>query len=312
MTLGFTTTGLNVEQARRDLGRFPIAASSAGRAWRGVALDRFGSYTVADMIAPPRDHHVITMPLENAPRVYQERCGRTHESASLIGETTVLPAGYKTRWQGRLPAHLCMRVETATLDRVAGELRRAGGARVELCNGFRVRDPVLRRLGMLFDAELGLPDHPAQVLMVEGLAAALAVHLVRGHSGLGGVEDRPALTVDSVHIRRALAYIGDRPCQPIALHELAAAAGLSPYHFAREFRRQVGQTPARYVEQARIAMAMQMISAEALPLSEVALATGFADQSHFTRRFRHHVGCTPGEFALENGRRTHPAGGRPA
>ncbi len=62
-------------------------------------------------------------------------------------------------------------------------------------------------------------------------------------------------------------------------------------------------TAISYVERRRIVRAQSLILEIDLALVEIALMTGFADQSHFTRRFHRHVGRTPAAFAREHGRR---------
>jgi AraC family transcriptional regulator len=77
---------------------------------------------------------------------------------------------------------------------------------------------------------------------------------------------------------------------------LAAEAGLSPYHFARAFKRSVGSSPHRYVLRRRIERAKYHLAAGELSLAAVALACGFGSQSHFTARFRATTGLTPRQF----------------
>jgi AraC family transcriptional regulator len=77
--------------------------------------------------------------------------------------------------------------------------------------------------------------------------------------------------------------------------ELAACAGLSPYHFARAFKRSTGESPHAFVLRRRIIRARQAL-AEGLPLAETAALCGFSSQSHFTERFRAQTGITPGRF----------------
>jgi len=82
----------------------------------------------------------------------------------------------------------------------------------------------------------------------------------------------------------------------ISIQALAAAAGLSMYHFARAFKQSEGVSPHHYVVRRRVRRAQDLLAATDLPLSEVALAAGFADQSHCARQFREHVGVTPSSY----------------
>jgi len=82
----------------------------------------------------------------------------------------------------------------------------------------------------------------------------------------------------------------------IGVQVLASTAGLSMCHFARAFKRSEGVTPHNYLVQCRVRRAKDLLAATDLPLSEIALASGFSDQSHCARRFREHVGVTPSSY----------------
>jgi transcriptional regulator GlxA family with amidase domain len=84
--------------------------------------------------------------------------------------------------------------------------------------------------------------------------------------------------------------------ESIDLTMLAAAAGLSMHHFARQFKQSAGVTPHRYLTQKRVERAQEMLAQTDLSLSEIAFASGFSDQSHLARHFRHVLGTTPREF----------------
>jgi AraC-like DNA-binding protein len=82
-----------------------------------------------------------------------------------------------------------------------------------------------------------------------------------------------------------------------SLAQMAAAAHLSAYHFARQFKRATSLPPHQYVILRRVERAKQLLQAGiALSLAEVALRTGFSDQSQFTHHFKRLVGVTPGQF----------------
>ncbi len=111
----------------------------------------------------------------------------------------------------------------------------------------------------------------------------------------------PPLT--EAELSRIRGYINDHLAHPIELVDLAVLVNLSRSHFARQFKRSTGVTAIKFVEQCRIMKAQSLLVESALPLVEVALMTGFSDQSHFTRRFRLHVGSTPAAFARTHGTR---------
>jgi len=67
------------------------------------------------------------------------------------------------------------------------------------------------------------------------------------------------------------------------------------FHFAREFKRTAGITPHRYILRKRVERAEALVGGSDLSLSEIAIASGFSDQSHLTRRFRQMLGATPKE-----------------
>jgi transcriptional regulator of acetoin/glycerol metabolism/AraC-like DNA-binding protein len=97
-------------------------------------------------------------------------------------------------------------------------------------------------------------------------------------------------------MRRILEYIEAHVSENIELSMLATIAGLSLYHFAREFKRSAGLTPHSYLVRKRVERAKDMLARTDYSLTEIALAAGFSDQSHLARHFRHIIGSTPREF----------------
>ena len=77
--------------------------------------------------------------------------------------------------------------------------------------------------------------------------------------------------------------------------ELEAVSGLDRFALARQFHRHFGTSPHRYLIMRRLERARTMIHA-GTPLAEIAVATGFVDQSHFARHFKKAYGMTPGRW----------------
>lgn len=98
-----------------------------------------------------------------------------------------------------------------------------------------------------------------------------------------------------VPVSRVKEYLHAHYDQNIMLDDLAALAGLSPYHLVRVFREQTGLPPHHYLVQVRVMQAKRLLHQQQ-PIAEVALLTGFSDQSHLTRWFKKVVGVPPGQY----------------
>jgi AraC-like DNA-binding protein len=107
-------------------------------------------------------------------------------------------------------------------------------------------------------------------------------------SSVGGLTPRA--------LQRIRDYIEEHLAENIELETLAEIAGLSKWHFARAFKQSVGTPPHFYLIQRRLERAQELLAETDLSLGQIALKSGFSDQSHFSRRFRMFVGVTPRSF----------------
>ena len=96
-------------------------------------------------------------------------------------------------------------------------------------------------------------------------------------------------------VARAKELLGSQLAEPPSLEQLAAAVNLSPFHFARVFRRTTGLPPHAWLKQRRLEQARALLKSGCMPLA-VAMQLGFADQSHLTRQFKQVYGVGPGEY----------------
>jgi AraC-like DNA-binding protein len=128
----------------------------------------------------------------------------------------------------------------------------------------------------------------AEELMLSSRLDALALRRGEPEPARGGL---PPATLN-----RLRGFIDANLGANIDLGSLATNAELSLFHFARAFKQSEGVTPHRYILERRVAKARELLTGSREPLAQIALATGFADQSHFARRFREVVGLSPGEY----------------
>lgn len=103
---------------------------------------------------------------------------------------------------------------------------------------------------------------------------------------------------ESSAVRRVREFIRENVGENINLQTLARIARLSPFHLNRAFRAQIGLPPHEFQNQLRIEKAQNLI-ARKKSFSEIALETGFTDQSHFNRFFKRYTGITPKRFFTE-------------
>ena len=94
----------------------------------------------------------------------------------------------------------------------------------------------------------------------------------------------------------AVELLQDRYRDELTIAEIAAAVGVHPIHLARTFRRHLRCTPGEFARFRRLEQAASLLLRTAQPLAEVALSSGFADQSHFSRVFGRYFGLPPGEY----------------
>jgi len=302
---GFALPGrpppVSIETVLALLPATPYATTRA-RVWPGVTLDLYNAVPDVSASYAAFDHHAVYYCPTGSQRLVQGRDGVVREGVISAGMSLLMPAGYDSTWEGCVPASARLRIPTALIEAAAEQLGPRTGAPFELRNVFAMRDVAIERMSLILMAELETPAHPTQPLIVEAVSCALAAHLLRSYNAFEAIEARMP-TLGGADLARLTAFIEDNLDRSISLAELAAIARVSRFHFARLFKRSTGVTAISFVEQSRIRRAQSLIAESDLPLSQVALMTGFADQSHFTRRFQRHVGCTPAVFARERGRR---------
>jgi AraC-like DNA-binding protein len=118
--------------------------------------------------------------------------------------------------------------------------------------------------------------------------------LIKRHSS-ASINKKPAGS-ESLSVNRVRDYLEANYNQNLRIEEIAALVDLNPFYLIRAFKRKIGIPPHEYQIQIRIQRSMNLIR-EGMPLADVALETGFSDQSHFSNRFKKVMGITPKQFA---------------
>lgn len=279
------------------------AATTRERGWSGVTVDLHNPYFDCSESYAALDHHVICYCPSGRSRLVQCRGGKVHESVISSGMSYLMPAGYDSKWEGNSGLSARLRIPVSLVTAAAEQIGALSPSTVEIRNVFEVRDPMVERLALTILGEMKLQPHPAQVLIVDAVSTALAVHMLRRYNAFDAGKALREPSLGRKQLEQLTAYVEENLDRPMCLAELAALINVSRFYFTRIFKQSTGLTAISFVERRRIERAQALIAETDLPLVEIGLATGFADQSHFTRRFHRHVGCTPGVYACEQGRK---------
>jgi AraC family transcriptional regulator len=213
---------------------------------------------------------------------------------------TVPPGGFDLL-PGHTPTHafaqtksgyLGLIIEPAYLNRIAHET--TAGHAIELQPRLGAFDPTLAQLGQL-TADCLATDQGDNLLYLKSLVMVWLVHLIATHSNPIQQRRQPSCNGHPRDIQRALDYIHSHLDSNLSLVDIASAANKSPYHFARLFRATMQVTPHRYVTLCRLNRAQALLTKSHLPLNQIAMETGFCNQSHMTHLFRKYLGLTPGQ-----------------
>lgn len=128
--------------------------------------------------------------------------------------------------------------------------------------------------------------HPWQIalLVTEALSRLPQDHFEQGK------------TASSARIRMALRIIDSCLPQPVAITEVAKQVGMNLNALIRRFKEELGQTPARYQREMRIAAACLRLHHSEDSIEQIASNCGFCDRHHFTRTFTQVRGISPAAF----------------
>jgi AraC-like DNA-binding protein len=113
---------------------------------------------------------------------------------------------------------------------------------------------------------------------------------------------RPARAEALLRFEPVIEHLHAHLADHVTLDGLAAVAGLSPFHFLRQFRRAHHATPQQLLMALRLFDAKQRLAAGEAP-AQVAAAVGLTDQAHLTRAFATRYGVTPGRYQEQLGTR---------
>ena len=280
----------------------------------GVKLSRnrdfFSFFAPPEALGGPFDPspHATTAPiviLDLQPRGENERAVRVEKAA-----TRVIPFPHAHRAlvriltspeRGGRRERLEVLLHRRTFDRLADRHGASRINRLDLEGGIGADDTVMRHLGACLEHALSAPE-PTMAAAVDQIAASTTVHIAQRYGGLQPPRSPQSGGLAAWQLRVAWDIFDRHLDSSVSLDDLARECRLSVNHFSRAFRRSTGLAPHRWLMRRRVEAAKDLMLAEPMPLAQVAVACGFADQSHFTRTFASLIGLTPARWRINHAR----------
>ncbi len=140
--------------------------------------------------------------------------------------------------------------------------------------------------------EAGTPGfEPAALQLAAARLRQLILHL--GWLGRRSPQARSRLDVAALQN-----FMHQHLQEPLSLEQLAAVAGMEKFHFAKTFRRLVGQSPLQHFQHLRMARACEWLDAGEEGIAVIAQRLGYDDAPYFSRQFRQVIGMAPSAYRM--------------
>ena len=275
-----------------------LLGTSRDRQWNGLLAERW-SHSEGDLgEVRPRETEIVVM-LAGRAHVRRRGDGRLQHHDAVPGTVWLCPAGIREdmiRIYGEIPETVHIYLPAPPLSATALRELDIDPDTIGLHYDGGFRDPLIENIARAVQTEMVDPA-PGGKMLVETLASALGVQVLRCHSNLEPASvSLPSVrgALDARRLRRVVDFIDTHLSEELTIERLANEACLSPFHFARAFKSATGTPPHRYLTDRRIGRARALVAEGRLPLAEIADRCGFSSQPHFTYWFKRIVGTTPG------------------
>jgi AraC family transcriptional regulator len=272
-----------------------VVLSSVGAKWNDIVVEQH-QFPSSELVDVMYKRHVIVVIVGYPFTVEFEKDGRLQRVQRARGAVSFFPS--HRPFSGRLKAErglsanlLFLALSPVFISRVAEEMELEAD-RIELTGRRGITDPTLRHIALALRAGVQSGD-ALDRMYGEALSTALAVHLLREYGTAVLEPKRPYGGLPREKLVRAVEYIQDQLNADLTVSGIAQVADMSADHFTKLFKESTGQSPYRYVVEARVRKAKELLTTGKFTISEAAHQVGFVDQSHLTRHFERVFGLPP-------------------
>jgi AraC family transcriptional regulator len=211
------------------------------------------------------------------------------------GDLSLQPPLVASRWGWQSPIDvLHVYVDPAYMREIAQEESHTPVA-LKMRHSLRVNDDALVQMGVDLIEELRPPRPLASERSARAIGERMAIHLLRNYFDIEPAREA-ARGLSAPEIAALRGFVAERLGDGVRLADLARVVGLGVHHFCRVFRDTFGKSPHDYIASERLDRARELLFKTSKPVAEIAMLTGFADQSHLTRSFKRRFGAPPAQL----------------
>lgn len=280
-----------------------LLTRSTGRAWSNVFVQLLShAHLEKSLLVPAVAEPLLVWIVSGAASIEErELDGDWQRNDVSVGDfyLTNSPTPYEMRWTSKsgapfqvLHLYLGLPIYEAALTEVFGHDQ---NRRLQLRDISGQRDERLSNLLEMMRVELTDTTREPSKMYVQGLAHALAIHLVRSYTDTSLGAPRKA-ALPAFKLRRVTELMESALDREFSLQSLALEAGLSIFHFSRVFKQSTGFSPSEYFIRLKMAEARRLLRETEKSIIEIGLDVGYSSPSHFALVFKRAVGVTPSDY----------------
>jgi AraC family transcriptional regulator len=252
----------------------------------------------SDVTFTSTGRNTIVLDLSGTEKHLTRMDGLCDETPTQAGDVCLIPPGLQVRFAWTIKNDrqnsILVEFDSDLFETYVPEFSSDRMATGHLVAKPHAQHPYLADLARLLAHEID-PDRRRGRLFADTAMRLLVLEIAASHWSVPMRQPKVVGGTDA-RVKRAIDFIETRFAEDISLAEISQASGLSLTQLTARFQQQTGSTPYSYVIDRRLRQAGHLLATTDVPISHIAIETGFSDQQHMTRAFRARLGRTPNQI----------------
>ena len=284
-----------------------LTKSSENQSWNGLLYTRYLHPNVSDGCSrPATTDHILAMGITGGVKGHYAFNKGAWKPYIWRAKEWMLGSAFENERDSRerslcsdeVELHACyLHLSPNIMEKVALEAADRSHTKIKLIHKMGLRDPFLLQMGLEIEAEVARENVYGSIF-AETAAVLLSAYLLRKYCENPYKIPEYNGRKNIRKIRPIVEYIDSNIGVDLSLESMAKMANMSIYHFSRIFKEVLGVSPHRYIMDARIDRAKEMLKDRDKSISIIANNLGYSN-SHFTQILKRYTGKTPYQYRRE-------------